>query len=167
MTDRALQVDLRIDSDGWQEISNSLHALAMKAVDAVMSAGSKCSAVELSILLTDDAEITELNRSWRGREGATNVLAFSARTINDPEPALMGDVVVALETLKAEAHLAGVPETDHLLHLLVHGILHLLGYDHETDVKAHAMEKHEIGILANLGIPNPYVDDKRSVRIVP
>ena len=166
MTDRVMQVDIRIDTDGWREVSASLHTLVTKAVDSVMCADKKSFAAELSILLTDDAAITELNRKWRGRDGAPGVLAFPARTIGDPEPALLGDVVVALEPLKAESRLAGVSETDHLSHLIVHGVLHLLGYDHETDVKANAMEKREVGILADLGIPNPYVDDKRPMRIV-
>ena len=102
------------------------------------------------LVLADDALQRRLNREFRGRDKSTNVLSF------DGAPAALGDVVLALETIAAEAEAQGKPLADHVAHLVVHGVLHLLGYDHETQGQARSMERLEIEILAGLGIGDPY-----------
>jgi probable rRNA maturation factor len=116
--------------------------------------------IELGVTLADDATQRRLNRDWRGIDRTTNVLAFPAW---DPEPrrppevpVLLGDVVLAFETVAREAENQGKPFADHLAHLIVHGVLHLLGHDHRTEAEAAAMESLEADILANLGVPDPY-----------
>jgi probable rRNA maturation factor len=121
---------------------------------------------EVSILLTDDAQVKALNRDYRGRDEATNVLAFAFEDGQDQgaalaeeqidSPALLGDIVIANETCVAEAALEGKSVSDHLSHLVVHGMLHLLGYDHMTERDAGRMEQLEVSILATLGVPDPY-----------
>ena len=116
--------------------------------------------VELSIALLDDAEQRRLNRHWRGVDRATNVLAFPAWEPGAPAPSgaplLLGDVTLAAETVAREAADQGKSIPDHLSHLVVHGVLHLIGYDHLTDCEAAAMESLEITILAALGVADPY-----------
>jgi len=116
--------------------------------------------IELSIVLTDDAEQRRLNRDWRGVDRATNVLAFPAWEPGAPTPpnapVLLGDVVLAFETVAREAEEQGKSLADHLSHLIVHGVLHLLGYDHGADAEAAAMETLETSILARLGVADPY-----------
>lgn len=106
---------------------------------------------ELSVLFTDDARIHELNRKWRGKDKATNVLSF-------PQAGglLLGDVILSAETLQREAALADKPLEDHMAHLLIHGYLHLLGYDHEAVDDAEKMERLERVALKSLGISDPY-----------
>ena len=121
-------------------------------------------------MLADDALVESLNRKYRGGEGPTNVLSFAVREnpgapIPQGAPAhpadapeLLGDVIVAFETASAEAGGAGKNLTDHLCHLVVHGMLHLLGYDHRTEDERERMERLEIQALSRLGAVNPYTD---------
>ncbi|MER2604938.1 MAG: rRNA maturation RNase YbeY [Siculibacillus sp.] len=112
---------------------------------------------ELSLLLTDDAHVRVLNRDWRGKDQPTNVLSFPSSDADDEEIApLLGDVVVARETLAREAEAEGRAFEDHFAHLLVHGLLHLFGFDHEDDAEAEEMEALETEILTGLGIADPY-----------
>ena len=118
--------------------------------------------VELSVTLAGAAEQRRLNRDYRGLDAPTNVLAFPA---SDPEmplppgaPVLLGDVVLACETVACEASEQDKPFPDHLRHLVVHGVLHLLAYDHRTPAEAAEMESLETAILARLGVPDPYRD---------
>ncbi|MEX2642644.1 MAG: rRNA maturation RNase YbeY, partial [Acetobacterales bacterium] len=108
---------------------------------------------EVSVVLAGDAMLHELNRGYRGQDKPTNVLSFP---IDEPDPAreawMLGEVVIALETTRREALEEGKPVTDHLLHLVVHGVLHLLGYDHQTDAEAERMEALEARLLAGLGV---------------
>lgn len=118
---------------------------------------------ELSLVLTDDARIRDLNRDWRGFDKPTNVLSFPAADAEDDDPGpLLGDVVVAFETTAREAAEAGRRLEDHFAHLLVHGLLHLFGFDHEDDAEADEMEALETAILAGLGIADPYGDTEPS-----
>jgi probable rRNA maturation factor len=111
---------------------------------------------EISIRLCDDAEIRTLNLAWRGKDKATNVLSFPAPAgSNGP---MLGDIVVAFEYVSEEAREAGRSLRNHLAHMLVHGLLHLLGFDHETVAEADEMENFERRILAKLGIEDPYSD---------
>jgi probable rRNA maturation factor len=115
-------------------------------------------AAELSILLTDDAEQRELNGQWRGKDTATNVLSFPQIEPFGPVTGLLGDITLARETLIREAKEQGVTFEAHFTHLVVHGFLHILGYDHLTDEEALHMEGLETQILASLGVENPYAD---------
>ena len=116
-------------------------------------------AAELSVVLTDDTEQRELNREWRGKDKPTNVLSFPQIEPFGTVTGILGDIVLARETLEREAAELGKPFADHFTHLIVHGFLHLLGYDHEVDTEALRMEGLETRILAALGIDDPYADD--------
>ena len=111
---------------------------------------------ELSIVLTDDAEQQDLNKQWRGIDKPTNVLSFPQIEPFGPVSGILGDIVLARETLEREAVDLDKPFTDHFTHLVVHGFLHILGYDHVDDGDALAMETLETQILASLDIPDPY-----------
>lgn len=115
-------------------------------------------AAELSILLTNDEEQHELNRQWRGKDSATNVLSFPQIEPFGPVIGLLGDITLARETLLREAEEQDVSFEAHFTHLVVHGFLHILGYDHLTDDEAATMEGLETLILATLGIDDPYAD---------
>jgi probable rRNA maturation factor len=135
-------------------IAGASTALPAKAVRSTSGA-------ELAIVLTNDSAIRKLNRTWRGKNEPTNVLAFPA----DPKAGphwLLGDIVIAYETLAREARAEGKPFDHHLAHLAVHGFLHLCGYDHESDRQAATMERLETAILARLGVPDPYIARTRS-----
>ncbi|MCJ2070684.1 rRNA maturation RNase YbeY [Methylobacterium sp. J-030] len=159
MTDN--EIDLAVEDERWETAIPGLEALVIRAVGA----GLACAAekpdgpVEVSILLTDDAAVQELNRTWRGKDKPTNVLSFPAA----PQPrhaqvaTPLGDVVLAYETLVRESAEQSKPLQNHLAHLLVHGTLHCLGQDHEIgEAEAEAMESLEVAALATLGIPDPY-----------
>jgi probable rRNA maturation factor len=110
---------------------------------------------ELSILFTDDAGIRSLNARYRGQDKATNVLSFP-QAASPHGPRLMGDIILAWETVSAEAALAAKPLKAHMAHLVIHGFLHLLGYDHEGDEEAETMETLERAALERMGIADPY-----------
>ena len=109
-------------------------------------------------MLTDDAGIRTLNHNWRGIDKPTNVLSFPAVALpgGGSQPRALGDIAIAYETTRREAETENKPFENHLSHLAVHGFLHLIGYDHETDGDAETMEQLERDILARLGIPDPY-----------
>ena len=109
-------------------------------------------------MLTDDAEQRELNQQWRGKDSATNVLSFPQIEPFGPVIGILGDIILARETLEREALEQGTSFPDHFTHLVVHGFLHILGYDHLTDEEALQMEGLETRILASLGIADPYAD---------
>ena len=115
-------------------------------------------AAELSILLTDDEEQHELNKQWRGKDSSTNVLSFPQIEPFGPVTGILGDITLARETLAREAAEQGVSFNDHFTHLVVHGFLHILGYDHLTDAEALQMESLETTILASLGVADPYAE---------
>lgn len=122
--------------------------------------------VEVAVRLTDDAEVHALNRDFRGKDKPTNVLSFpqvqadllESLANSDDGEILLGDIVLARETCAREAAEKGVSLVDHATHLIVHGALHLVGYDHMDDASAGAMEALEVKALASLGIANPYAD---------
>jgi probable rRNA maturation factor len=115
--------------------------------------------VELAVVLADDALVRRLNRDYRGSDQPTNVLSFPAGVptfVAAHQPRALGDVVLALETVLAEAARDGKRPADHVSHLVVHGVLHLLGHDHVEDAAAEMMEASECAILADLGVADPY-----------
>lgn len=116
---------------------------------------------ELSFVLAGDSTLQSLNKQWREKDKPTNVLSFPGEDISVGESAslMLGDIVISLETTKREAALENKVFEDHLSHLVVHGFLHLFGYDHETEDEANQMESLEIKILDELGIANPYEDE--------
>jgi len=152
-------LDLSIEAGDWSQEPN-LERLCRAAVDAALAETGlqPASMTELSILFTDDAHIQSLNAQWRAKDKPTNVLSFPAFAPNKsgPLPPMLGDIVLAADTVKREAVLEGKPLDHHITHLVVHGLLHLIGYDHETDEDAEEMEALEKRILARLAIPDPY-----------
>ncbi|RMF12527.1 MAG: rRNA maturation RNase YbeY, partial [Alphaproteobacteria bacterium] len=149
-------------------------ALCVQAVTVAASEvpGLAVEPAQVSVLLTDDAQVRDLNCRYRGKDSATNVLSFPAldeaaraalrrggrvATGPIPGPMLLGDLALAFETLSREAQIAAKPLEDHFCHLVVHGFLHLVGYDHESDDEAEVMEALERRVLARLGIPDPYL----------
>ncbi len=155
---------MAVEAGDWPP-EGELQALAERAVAAAVAAlaevdgpqtqprspGRQAGGSELSLLFTDDAAVQRLNAAWRNKDKPTNVLSF-------PQAfgPLLGDVILAAETVREEAALARKPLRDHMAHLIVHGFLHLIGYDHEADRDAEAMEALEREALKRMGIADPY-----------
>lgn len=154
----AVVIDLAIPCARWRRALPASEKLARQAAQtALAQAGKKLGTAELSLVLADDETVAALNRRWRRRSGPTNVLAFASdERAAPPAPLLLGDVVLAYETVTREARDQGKTLADHLRHLVVHGVLHLLGYDHDAAGPARRMETLETRILASLGVPDPY-----------
>jgi len=152
-----LEIAVIRNADGWPD---HFDALAERAVLAAL-AGAKPrikGAAEISVLLTNDAEQRELNAQYRGKDASTNVLSFPQIEPFDPVIGILGDITLARETLIREAGEQGTSLEDHFTHLVVHGFLHILGYDHLDEDEALEMEGLETQILAGLGIADPYAD---------
>ncbi len=146
-----MEVAITIHDGDWDDSAPTVEAAARLALAGETGA--------VDITLTDDAEQQRLNRTWRGKDAPTNVLAFPGDGPVAPGvPRILGDVVLALSTIRREAAEQEKPFADHLRHLVVHGVLHLLGHDHDHPTAAAAMERREIAILAELGVPDPYRD---------
>jgi probable rRNA maturation factor len=151
-TRASVKIDIRVESDLWKR-KPDIKTVARRAIvkAATMVALPKC---ELSVLLTDDPTIRTINTDWRGVNAPTNVLSFPAPGGGDRP--FIGDIVLAYETIAAEARAERKPFAHHFAHLAVHGFLHLLGYDHIRKKDAEIMEDAERGILRQLRIPDPY-----------
>ena len=170
MSAARLRPAIRIEHDGWQTASADPTAICRQAVESAWNTGRKVLAashplagpltgvVEVSVLLSSNRVVHDLNRDHRGKDTPTNVLSFPGEIDGPAKDAdiLLGDVVLAWETVRDEAQGAGKPVQDHMAHLVVHGVLHLLGYDHESDADAKVMERLEVDSLACLGLPDPY-----------
>src|SRR5712671_5798950 len=143
-------VEVAVPCGAWLDACPDAAVIAAAAARAVRVTGTEASRCVVDVTLTDDAEQRMLNRTYRGKDAPTNVLAFPQAEAAPPAdaPALLGDVVLAFETVRREAADQKKPFPDHLSHLVVHGVLHLLGFDHETATDAAAMEGGEIKILA-------------------
>ena len=152
-------VDLTVEAGDWPPEAE-LAAIIARATEATVAELEVVppDGCELGVVFTDDNEIAVLNAEWRGKDKPTNVLSFPSGMPSPPGqlPLLLGDIVLAWRTINAEAALDGKPFDHHLTHLVVHGILHLLGYDHEDEQEAEAMEALERRVLARLAIPDPY-----------
>lgn len=149
---------MAVEDDGWPQ---GLEPIAQVAVETALrlSKLELKGPVAVSVLLTDDAGQKALNSQWRQQDKPTNVLSFPAIAPFGPVIGLIGDISLARETLKREADDLGKSFTHHFTHLLVHGVLHCLGYDHENNDDALVMEGLETQILAQLGIDDPYALD--------
>ena len=152
-----LTIAFSVNAGDWPD---GLEVIATKAMlEALKQSKAKVAGIaEVSLVLTDDAEQHDLNRQWRGVDKSTNVLSFPQIERFGPVVGLLGDITLARETLDREAEDFGVTLNAHFTHLVVHGFLHLLGYDHIEDDEALQMEGLETKILATLGIADPYAD---------
>lgn len=152
----SLSVEISIEAGAWDQLADA-PALIRTALAAAASSARRRFAkqTEVSVLLSDDAAVRILNRTWRDQDKATNVLSFPA-TVLPGQPPHLGDIVIAFETAMREAQNEGKQPGDHVSHLVLHGFLHLLGYDHTTDAEAVVMEALERAALARLGIADPY-----------
>lgn len=162
MTEPVPDIDTFVEAGDWATALPDVDALTKRAIEAVCAAVDGVpQGAELSVLLTDDAHIQVLNRDWRGKDKPTNVLSFPGDDAEDlpaGAPVLLGDIALAFETTTLEAEAQEKSLAHHFSHLMVHGMLHLLGFDHETQAEADEMEPLEIEILEALGIASPYPD---------
>ncbi len=156
-----IEVDITVTREAgeWPEDAEWLaERAALAALSAVWDPDD--GPAELSVVLADDSLVQTLNRDYRGKDKPTNVLSFALTEADSPEaedaPTLLGDVVLAWETLVRESEEQGKTLSNHLCHLVVHGVLHLLGYDHEVDAEAEEMERLEVEVLGTLDVPDPY-----------
>lgn len=176
--DVTVDVTVAIEDEAWERRPGLADRLAGAARAAWAAADrpprlygagiGAASGAEIGIVLADDALVHRLNRDYRGKDRPTNVLSFALLDDEDEEveavagaPILVGDVILAHGTVEAESGAQGKTLDDHAIHLVVHGVLHLLGYDHETDEDAERMERLEARILDGLGIADPYMDGMR------
>jgi probable rRNA maturation factor len=158
-----LDIEIVRQSDGWDGAKIRDDLLSQAALAAFNAATPNMKkAGEVAILLTGDAEMQALNRQWRGKDTPTNVLSFPS----GEQDGHLGDVVLAYETVEREANQQTISIADHAAHLVVHGMLHLLGYDHEQEDEAVKMETLETKILSTLGIADPYGDSEAGLRRV-
>ena len=173
-----VDIQITVEDSTWHSAVPSLVDLVEQVSSAALGHPEVTDAwvgsTELSILLADDAAVRELNRTYRARDAATNVLSFAYCQADVPDVSLqpspgvgtgdcgqdpiscLGDVALARETVEQEAAAQGKSVSDHLSHLLVHGVLHLCGFDHESESDADRMERVEREILADMGIADPY-----------
>ncbi|KPP89560.1 MAG: putative rRNA maturation factor YbeY [Rhodobacteraceae bacterium HLUCCA08] len=161
-----MSIDVLIEAESWSALD--LAALAERAEAATLERlGLEPAAFEIALLACDDARIAALNADFRGKPQPTNVLSWPSEDRGaagtgemplppDPADPELGDIAIAWETCAREAAEAGKPLADHVTHLTVHGILHLLGFDHERDADAALMEGLEVEILGKLGLSDPY-----------
>lgn len=162
-------LEVAIEADEEWDSSSSWEQLVRRAAEAAIAESafpqlaSGARPIELSVRLAGDEEVRALNAAWRGKDNSTNVLSFPLAETADLAGAnvagrelLLGDIVLAHGVCEAEAADKGVSVEDHATHLVVHGTLHLLGYDHHDDAEAADMEAREVRALSRLGIANPY-----------
>jgi probable rRNA maturation factor len=155
----SMEVDINVAAEAWESV-DGLERLTRDCVEASLAESGAEPAVgcEISVTFCDDAEIRELNAEWRGKDKPTNVLSFPT-----PGPLsarlLLGDVVIAYETVAREAAEQEKSLRDHAAHMVIHGFLHLIGYDHETAAEAEEMEGLERRIASRLGLRDPYAGE--------
>lgn len=166
-------IDITVEDPSWEKACPDYESVIRRAVDAVCNQSPVAAALleqgaefELSVVLADNAMVQALNRDYRGKDKPTNVLSFAQLDGEDgweapesPGPCALGDLILAFETVRYEAAEAGKTLESHFLHLVIHGTLHLLGYDHLAEDEAEEMESLEIQILNDFGINNPYITE--------
>ncbi|MBI1981162.1 MAG: rRNA maturation RNase YbeY [Methylocystis sp.] len=154
-----MEIDVNVAAPGWRRVAN-LENLAKECVRQSLAASGAALApnCEVSVTFCDDEAIRALNAKWRGKDQPTNVLSFPTPGALERKP-LLGDVIVAYETVAREAAEQGKLLRAHAAHMVAHGFLHLIGYDHETAAAAERMEALERKIATALGFPDPYADD--------
>jgi len=152
MSDLPFDMDIAVKTEGWNDMVSDIGSLATMAVTQILEKLVSPKFGELSLAFVDDAEIQALNREYRNKDKPTNVLSFP----DDGPAPLLGDIVIALGTVQREAVEKSVTVADHTSHLIIHGFLHLQGYDHETATETAEMEALEIAALRSLNIDNPY-----------
>lgn len=152
-----LAIDITIEHAAWSDLTG-LDALVARAAEAAVAEGGVGveAGTELSVVFCDDAFIRVLNRDYRTKDKPTNVLSFPSDPV--ARAVTLGDVILAYETCAREAAAENKVFADHVTHLVIHGVLHLLGHDHETEAEADVMEGAEVRALARLGIASPYED---------
>tara|TARA_R110001592_G_scaffold16881_9_gene71607 strand:+ start:31491 stop:31976 length:486 start_codon:yes stop_codon:yes gene_type:complete len=156
-----LEIDIAVQDERWTDIVPNIESftniVVSKALSGLLTAIDHA---DISIVLVDDTFIRDLNKNYRGKDKATNVLSFpqtEPNTLENPTPLCsLGDIIIAFETIQRESEEQNKTMTDHYAHMLVHGCLHLLHFDHEDDQEAEIMEAREIDILKTLNIKNPY-----------
>lgn len=165
-----IELDVSVDLPAWEETCPDYQSLVTRAINAtfenspiavnIMEMGAE---PEISVVLTDNIAVHALNHQYREKDKPTNILSFAMldgengwAAPDAPGPCALGDLVLAYETVLAEAELEGKPFAEHFTHLIVHGTLHLLGYDHIDDEEAETMESLEIQILSGFGLQDPY-----------
>ncbi len=157
-----LEIDVMVADQRWLEKMGEadLNKLIRKAVFSTLELGNPKigGAGEICIALSNDAHVQELNQQWRQIDKPTNVLSFPQIEPFASLEGMLGDIILGLETVENEAKNNQLAFSDHLTHLVVHGFVHILGYDHQNDKEADQMESMEIKILNNLKIANPYAD---------
>lgn len=144
-------IEVEVEDAAWSDALPEAAAVAERAAAAALEGVEG----DVVVLLTDDAAVRDINARFRGKDRPTNVLSFPAAESAAPH---LGDLVLAFGVCAAEAEAQGKTLADHLSHLTVHGVLHLLGRDHEDEAEAEAMEAEERSILARLGVSDPYTD---------
>ncbi len=158
------QIDVTVALETWSTAIADVEDVCQRAAAAALAQSIRAAAeIEISVLLCDDDTVSRLNSEYRGRAEPTNVLSFPIGGADlGPEPHLLGDVSIAFETVATEAASSHLAIVDHLTHLVVHGVFHLLGYDHQSTRDAEEMEALEIEILDRLGVADPYAEEHAS-----
>ena len=154
-----LVLDVSVEDNSWDSLAGVEQVVA--AAGGAVAVRMELENCEAAVALSSDARVRELNRTYRGRDKPTNVLSFPSPAVPFVAEGLsstryLGDIILAAETVAAEAAHEGKPVRHHVQHLVVHGLLHLLGHDHEAEDAARRMEKLEVEILDTLGVPDPY-----------
>ncbi len=155
------QIDVTVALETWRTAVADVEEVCRRAAAEALAQSDRAAAeIEISLLLCDDDTVSRLNGEYGGRARPTNVLSFPIGCADlGPETDLLGDVAIAFETVAAEAASSHLAIVDHLTHLVVHGVLHLLGYDHQTTRQAEEMEALEVEVLDRLGVADPYAAD--------
>lgn len=148
-----ITVEVEVEDDAWLRAVPDAEARVRLAAEAASKGAGREEEAEITVLLCDDAEQRALNAQFRGKDKTTNVLSFPSPEFAAPH---LGDVSLAYGVCAAEAEAQGKSLANHLSHLVTHGVLHLLGWDHQTDAEAEEMEALERAVLADLGVPDPY-----------
>jgi probable rRNA maturation factor len=157
VTASSFEIEIEVEDPAWREAAEDVEAVVLRAASAAMAAADAEPEREVVILLADDDVVQDLNARFRDKDRPTNVLSFPApEALPGFPPAPLGDIVLAFGVCAREAAEQGKTLRNHLTHLVVHGVLHLLGRDHMDEAEAEVMEAEERSILASLGVSDPY-----------